>query len=141
MRRLVVLGVIVGFLAVILTPTVRAYLEQRGEISQLQEQVEQQRQDVADAEADIEAWNDPDFLERQARERLNFVRPGERSYTVLDDTSQELTSPAPGVAPVTEDVQQNRPWYGQLWESVEAANEGVPPGPKSEDGTGPRPDE
>ncbi len=54
------------------------------------------------------------------------MRPGEPAFTVLDDTGGVLVEPLPGVAAVTNDIHVSRPWYGEVWESVKTANEGLP---------------
>lgn len=124
--RLVTLVVLVGFLALFLAPTLRGYLDQRAEISRMEQLVADEQRRIADIEAQLEAWQDPAFVERQARERLRFVKPGETAFTVLDDTGDQLTEALPGMVPVTVDVHTNRPWYGEVWESVRVANEGLP---------------
>lgn len=124
--RLVTLVLLVAFLALFLTPTLRGYLEQRAEISRVEQQVAQEQRRIAELEEQLAAWDDPRYVERQARERLRFVKPGETVFTVLDDTGEQLTEPMPGMAAVTNDIHENRPWYGEVWESVRVANEGLP---------------
>ena len=69
---------------VLLGSTVAAYVNQRGDIAALQDKVAPQQHDVAALQAEQEQWRDPAYVEQQARQRLKFVKPGERSYTVLD---------------------------------------------------------
>lgn len=123
--RLGVLVVLLAFIALFLTPTLRGYLEQRAHINELRSDIRAEEQAIADLEAELEQWEDPAFIEQQARERLRFVREGETAFTVLDDTGEQYTEPVPGMASVTNDVAEHRPWYGQVWESVRTANEGV----------------
>lgn len=134
MRRFVLLGAVLTFLAVLLTPTVRAYWEQRSEISRLEKQVEQQRQDVAAKKGELEQWDDPVYVERQARERLHWVKPGEKQYSVIDDAQGGVVveAPAPGVAPIPESQGEQRPWYGEVWQSIRSAGEGAEPTPVEE---------
>ncbi len=113
-------------LGAFLFPTVLNYVDQRREITQLEQQIETQRGDIVDLEGEVDRWNDPDFIEREARDRLRFVRPGETAFSVLDDTGEVLVEPLPGMAPVTNDIHETRPWYGEVWESVKSANESVP---------------
>ena len=57
-------------------------------------------------------------MKSQARQRLNMVLPGEKSYLVIDPQRAESDgagAPLPG-------EQSSRPWYGKLWSSVEAAD-------------------
>lgn len=124
--RLGALIVLLGFLALFLTPTLRGYLDQRAAISKAEQQIAAEEAKIDSIEAELEQWEDDTFVEQQARERLRFVKPGEVAFTVLDDTGEQLSEPLPGMTPVTEDVHAQRPWYGQVWESVITANEGVP---------------
>ena len=118
-RRGVVLLSIAVFLAVILGSTVAAWFHQRSQIAALRERVATQEQDVADLRAEQERWSDPVYVEQQARKRLKFVRPGERSYTVLDprpDSGDELADT---------DIAQpraNLPWYEMVRESARTAD-------------------
>ncbi|QDO89752.1 hypothetical protein FNH13_16585 [Ornithinimicrobium ciconiae] len=124
--RLGALIVLIGFLGLFLTPTLRGYLDQRAAISKAEQQIAAEQEDITAIEKELARWENDSFVEQQARERLRFVKPGEVAFTVLDDTGEELTEPLPGMTPVTNDVHAHRPWYGQVWESVVTANEGLP---------------
>lgn len=124
--RLGALVVLIGFLGLFLTPTLRGYLDQRAAISKAEQQIATEQARIDGIEAELEQWEDDSYVEQQARERLRFVKPGEVAFTVLDDTGEQLSEPLSGMTPVTEDVHAHRPWYGQVWESVITANEGVP---------------
>ena len=124
--RLGILAVLVGFLALFLTPTLRGYLEQRAEINRMEQQITQEQDAIVDLEEQIAAWDGEDYVEQQARQRLRFVKPGETAFSVVDDTGEQLAEPVPGMAAVTNEVHESRPWYGEVWESVMTANEGLP---------------
>jgi hypothetical protein len=67
-----------------------------------------------------ERWRDPAYVAAQARQRLHFVRPGETAYVLLDpgETPARLV-PKSAVAP-------DRPWFSDLWASVDAADRPQP---------------
>jgi cell division protein FtsB len=110
---------IVAFLMVLLGSTVAAYVGQQGDIAALQDKVSGQEQDVAALQAEQDRWRDPAYVEQQARQRLKFVKPGERSYTVLDATPSTGTAdPVPELA--APDVAL--PWYGTVWQSTRTAD-------------------
>ena len=110
---------IVAFLMVLLGSTVAAYVNQRGDIAALQDKVASQQHDVAALQAEQDRWRDPAFVEQQARQRLKFVKPGERSYTVLDaEPSTGTVDPVPEVA--APDVPL--PWYETVWQSTRTAD-------------------
>ena len=117
-----ILASILVMLAVTLVPTLRSYLQQQSDYSALQAKVAQQRRSVDALTRERAQWNDPAYVEQQVRERLKFVRPGERSYTVIDaDPAPRHTSDPRVAAAAPEDVQ-NSPWYGQLWQSLVIAD-------------------
>ena len=115
--RAAALALVVCALALVLAYPMRQFLAQRGEIAALQRQTLEQEQRVEDLRAQRERWNDPAFVAAQARQRLHFVRPGETAYVLLD----------PGEAPAPErasagDEARARPWFSDLWASVDAAD-------------------
>ena len=66
-------------------------------------------------------WNDDAYVQQQARERLKFVKVGEKSYTVIDGKPSAKALPGVAKAPA---ASSDHPWYGQLWESVRVADSG-----------------
>ncbi|MFQ6171762.1 FtsB family cell division protein [Oryzobacter sp. R7] len=119
-RRGAVLVSIVAFLTVLLGSTVAAYYGQRQDISALRERVSAQEQDVAALEAERERWRDPAYVEQQARQRLKFVKPGERSYTVLD--AEPAAGNADPVTAVVDASTPTAPWYEAVWQSTRTAD-------------------
>jgi cell division protein FtsB len=83
---LVVVGLLVaGF--VVLAPTVGLLLEQRRDIAALEARVSEQQANVEALQTEAARWEDPAYIEAQARDRLFFVYPGETSFVLLDDRS------------------------------------------------------
>lgn len=112
---------IVVVLLVALVPTARSLLRQRAEIAALTDKVAAQELTVAALQAEQDRWKDPAYVEQQARERLKFVKVGDRSYTVIDPAD----APRPTVAGATVAAPAARgdaPWYGQVWQSVTLAD-------------------
>jgi cell division protein FtsB len=120
-RRGAVLVSILAFLAVLLGSSVAAWFHQRTQLAALRERVATQEADVATLRAERERWNDPAYVEQQARERLKFVRPGERSYTVLDPEPADPATPSIA-GPGSSEKVAPRPWYDTVWESVRTAD-------------------
>lgn len=83
---LVVVGLVVAAF-VVLAPTVGLLLEQRRDLAALEAQVAQQQANVETLEVESARWDDPAYIEAQARDRLFFVYPGETSFVLLDDRS------------------------------------------------------
>jgi len=108
-------------LAVTLIPTVRSTLNQRSEINDLRSQLGQKRETVAALQREQQQWDDPAFVEQQARERLKFVRVGETSYTVIGPEPAPAGA-GPTMAARAQAPATNSPWYGQLWASMVIAD-------------------
>lgn len=119
-RRWVVLGSLTVLLAVMLVPTGKSWYDQRQRLAGLHEQVSAQEANVEDLRRERELWETDEYVEAQARKRLKFVMPGERSYTVIDPEAD-----APEVDPETGAVTapSTQPWYEQVSSSVSAADD------------------
>jgi len=75
---------IVGAL-VVLAPSLRVLVEQQQEIAELERQVAQRQSDVDELQTGIDRWQDPAYIEAQARDRLLYVYPGDITYLIVDD--------------------------------------------------------
>lgn len=116
-----ILASILVMLAVTIVPTARSVIRQHSQISALQDSIATQQADVARDQAELARWKDPAYVEQQARERLKFVRPGERSYGVIDPAGDKVALPS-GTTVAAPQSSSNRPWYGQVWQSVQLAD-------------------
>ncbi|MBL3686459.1 septum formation initiator family protein [Leucobacter zeae] len=93
---LIVVLVIGG--AIIVSPTLSTYVQQRREIAELEQSVRAHREAVDEIDAERARWKDPVYIRSQARDRLFYVMPGETQLNVIDDIvmpveSDEQTSP------------------------------------------------
>lgn len=110
-------------LAIMIVPTLRAYLQQRAEYAALTERIAGQQQSQTHLQGQIERWESPDYVEQQARERLKFVRPGETAYEVIG-AEKLLGDPLAGRSRVVVPNQGDDtiPWYGRMWTSIVIAD-------------------
>jgi cell division protein FtsB len=117
-----VLAVLVLVAAVAVAPYLRSLAAQQAELAALRADVAERRAAVEDLQAELDRWDDPAFVRARARERLFMVMPGEVGYVVLDPPSQEESAPddAASVAQAAS-AGEDRPWFGDLWESVRLA--------------------
>jgi cell division protein FtsB len=117
--RAAVLAVIVCALVLALTYPIRAYVGQRGQIRKLEQQRAAARSRVAALEHDRAQWDDPAYVEAQARQRLRYVKPGEKSLVVIDPAPASTAARPAAVDPRT--AAPDDPWYQRLWSTVEVA--------------------
>jgi cell division protein FtsB len=118
--RLAILGLIALTLIVAVAPTLRVYLHQRSQIDSLEAQQVQQQRQVGALQAQAQRWNDPAYIEAQARARLQFVSPGQRSYVVRNAKPAAAAAPASGVVAGTTGTA-GQSWMEGLWQSVQKA--------------------
>lgn len=116
------LGALVCGLVLLLAYPVSEYLDQHRQIADL-------RQDIADKKASVAAlaeqklrWEDPAYVEQQARGRLNYVMPGDTVYIVVGPN--DTADPAPPPPPPADSATPPDSWYDGLRESIEDADDG-----------------
>ena len=123
--RAAVLGLALCALVVSAALPLRELLDQRGEITALQQEQGARAGRVAALEEQRRLLEDPAYVKRVARERLQFVMPGERAYVVVAPPTAPVAAPAAdGPGP----VGAAAPWYSQLWGSAQEADRPADPG-------------
>ncbi|MCU1513132.1 MAG: hypothetical protein JWO10_222, partial [Microbacteriaceae bacterium] len=109
------LGLIV-LTVVVLAPSLRVLVEQRQQIAALQANVRDSKASVTGLKEQRARWDDPTYIEAQARARLSYVFPGEYSYVVQDDGS---TGPVQNGQPISSSIQATKvDWVATMLSSV-----------------------
>ena len=116
--RAVLLAGLILLLALTLAGPMRQYLAGRAELVRLAAEGRQLDQRAADLQKQLERQGDPAFAERQARERLTYVLPGDRLVIIADGSAAEGVA---GTVPATVPADPV-PWYEGLLESVKDAD-------------------
>jgi cell division protein FtsB len=124
--RAAILVLVVAVLTVSYASSLRAYLQQRSHIADLKAQIAERSASIDDLEREKRRWNDPAYVQAQARERFGYLMPGQTSYVVLGEDGKPLESDTD--LPDSSDVREREPgaWWGPVWQSTELA--GNPPG-------------
>jgi cell division protein FtsL len=125
--RAAVLVLVVAVLVVSYASSLRAYLEQRSQINHLKSQIAQHEANIDALESEKDRWNDPAYVQKQARERLGYVLPGEKTYLVLGEDGKPLEPASALQDPSTVISTTPTAWWSDGWESIELA--GNPPKP------------
>lgn len=115
-RSLLVVAVLL-VAAVLVAPTLRAFLNQQLEIAAAEEEIAAMQAQREDYEERIRLWDDPGYVTQQARERLELVMPGETLYSVTGVPEEAPRDPRPE-APAGEPVNTRLPWAEGLWDSA-----------------------
>ncbi len=109
------LGVLVVLVAILAIPS-KEWVTQRARIADLEEQLAWHHDRVDQLTATLERWEDPAYVEAQARARLRFVRVGEVGYVVLTDEATQ--SPETTQTRPMAQVPKGGPWWSALWSTV-----------------------
>jgi cell division protein FtsB len=121
--RAAILVLVVAVLTVSYASSLRAYLQQREHIADLKTQIAERSAAIDDLEREKRRWNDPAYVQAQARERFGYLMPGETSYVVLGEDGKPIDSDKE--LPDPSEVLEREPqaWWEPVWESTRLAGE------------------
>ncbi len=103
---------------------VRAWLDQREQLAALGEQRDALAAEVEALQQSRDLWNDPAYVRSQARERLNYVLPGEVGIVVLGTESTAPDEPVTGTLVPASEADQ--PWWSTLLTAFAEVGAGDP---------------
>jgi hypothetical protein len=87
-------------------------------VADAQARLSQLEDENAALQADVDALNTDAEIEKLAREKLGYVRPGETAYVVLDPPG--AGRPAEAAEPL---VADDRTWVEQIWDFVSGGDQ------------------
>ncbi|MDG4859184.1 septum formation initiator family protein [Streptomyces sp. T-3] len=112
--RAALLALVLCSLIVALAYPIRQYVGQRADIVEEQQKLDDARRDAEQLRDAKARWQDPAYVEQQARERLHMVKPGETGFTVVDPSGATRRRTDQGAA--------DRAWYANLFDGVDRAD-------------------
>jgi cell division protein FtsB len=115
-RRATILVLALCAVVVTIAYPLQEYLSQRSQLISVNRQNAQIGAHVSQLQKQIEQWDDPAFVQIQARGQLHYVKPGEEGLTVSGPANgaEQLGLPAPTASP----------WYDKLWDTVKSPSAG-----------------
>ena len=90
----------------------RQILDSQRQVTAAQERLTTLEEENAALQADAAALNTDEEIEKLAREKLGYVRPGETAYVVLDPPGSNQTPAAEVEVLVVDD----RTWVDRVWD-------------------------
>jgi cell division protein FtsL len=115
--RAAILAVVICAIALSLAYPVREYIAQHRQIDQLEAQQMMEEGQVRSLEAEQQQLSDPQYIEDQARARLNMCMPDETCYVIINGQTHSGLLQLPRAS--------RGAWYVTLWKSVEQADHQV----------------
>lgn len=116
-RGFILVAIFIAIIMMIAMP-LRAFVQQQRDISALKDQIATQQASITKLKSDAQRLKDKAYLVSLARERLNYVFPGEVGLVVIDKGTSTAITAVPG-ALVPNDAS---PWYSKLWRSTQLAD-------------------
>lgn len=117
--RALIFGIVLFILAITLAPPLQHYLNQRAQINSLRTQLSDSQKMLANAQAELSRWNDPNYVANQARARLHFIFPGERSYVII---GPEQSADPNQNTKISNSFPIGIPWYQRIIASITSTN-------------------
>jgi cell division protein FtsB len=117
--RAILLAALVLLLALTLAGPVRQYLAGRAELVRLAAEGRALDERAQDLQEQLERQADPAYAQRQARDRLTYVLPGDRLVVVVDGKAAEGDAGTLSTAPTDPEPD---PWYHGLMKSLSDAD-------------------
>ncbi|MDR2255345.1 MAG: septum formation initiator family protein [Arthrobacter sp.] len=105
--------IVSGFM---LFPAVTTYVRQNAELRSAQALLAQEQQTKENLQAELDRWDDPDYVRQQARERIQRFLPGEKRYVVIGVPEESETESDSALTPG--EYRQGLPWGDGLVDSV-----------------------
>lgn len=114
-RRAAILAAVVVVLVLSLAYPTRQYLAQRAQIAKNQQDHVAQEKKIRALQDRKAQWRDKNYIRQKARERLQYVEPGELTYIVEDGN-------LPGAArnsDFNDKASKPEPWYEQVLRNMQ----------------------
>lgn len=123
--RGLIVCVVALVLVLMLAAPVQRYIAHRNAVSDAQQKERDLRKQVDDLTNQSHQWQDPAYIEQQARIRLQYVMPGDTVYQVVPDGGESSVSgsTAADQSGGTPTSVPGQSWNERLWRSVEAADQ------------------
>lgn len=93
-------------------------ISQNFRISNLQTELQDYRQVIAELQVEQERWKDPAYVKAQVRQRIQYVMPNEVGYIVLESEDVGAAIDYKLGSPIPPD-----PWFRVILESLQTAGE------------------
>jgi cell division protein FtsB len=119
--RALVLAAVLILLVVVLAAPLHRYLSSRSALQQAEQQRRASQRKFAELKRELAQWDDPAYVEQQARARLQYAMPGDTVYVVVRPGHQASIGGQPQSNRAAAQVPGGT-WNERLWGSVLTAD-------------------
>jgi len=132
--RLIALVAVVVVLIISYASSLRVYFNQQAQLAAARAQIATDQQSIGNLQDELQRWQDPSYVQAQARARLGWVVPGEIGFQVIGPDGKPLSQganiDASGATPAG--AEQGY-WWDRLLGSAAAADNPAPATPAPSD--------
>ncbi len=115
------LGAVLVLMALILASPLQRYLQQRHSLGASERQRTTTAQRVSVLQAQLDLWKNPTYVAQQARARLQYARPGDTVYVVVNPNKPARDPSAQQNVPVTTTAGPAS-WQTRAWTTLQVAD-------------------
>jgi len=123
-HRIIALVAVAAILLVSFVSSLSVYFRQQHQIAATEQAIAADNAAIAQLQDQWARWQDPAYVEAQARDQLGWVMPGEVGYRVVDANGNVIGGLVPAIS--GQDAAAAGPWYEVLGQSLQAADQPVP---------------
>lgn len=128
--RMIVLSCVSMLCAVLLLPTFRAAVDQKAQVLTAARRLDANLSEIERLNGELERWQDPAYIESQARNRLSYAMPGDtvwRAVGGIAQTPEAMLADTGGLDVGLLAVPDSVPWFKVLGNSLLSADQFVEP--------------
>lgn len=124
--RIAALATALGVLLISGAASLQVYFRQQRELAELRTSIVERRESIDELEQQINRWDDPAYVEQQARERYGWVMPGETAYRVIGPDGKPIEGAALDSTRPDQKTPADDAWWLQLWSTTRTADRPLP---------------
>ncbi|MDD7466105.1 MAG: septum formation initiator family protein [Actinomycetaceae bacterium] len=122
LRMLAILAFAAIAVLIVSTP-MRAFIGQQEQLRALNDELAARKAHIEQLQDSIALWNDPEYVQSQARQRLGYVMPGQTLYYVTGKQAQSAVSGEQRIAQANRERRAATPFYMTMWDSIAVAGQ------------------
>jgi cell division protein FtsB len=119
--RAAILVLAVASVIVAVAVPLKIWVGQRSNVASLTAQTRQTERDLARLNAQDKKWQNPAYVQSQARTRLHYVLPGKPSHIVLAKSAHAVKAAAAKADAAKQESAASAPWFSEFWASDKGA--------------------
>lgn len=124
--RIVVFVTVLGVLLLSGAASLQIFFRQERQLAEARDSITEHQQAITDLDRRARQWDDPAYVEQQARERFGWVMPGETGYRVIGPDGKPIEGARLDSTRSDQEIPAADAWWMKLWSSTRTADRPLP---------------